>query len=259
MLTAVALGPLGCATAPPADPDDRESLRRANDPFEPLNRVIFTVNIEADRYILKPVAYVYKEAVPQPIRAIVGNLLDNLRSPVILVNAVLQGDFDRAGATLFRFSVNSTLGFAGVADVAADMGFVRRNEDFGQTLAVWGVAEGPYLMLPVLGPSNLRDAVGRAADYVADPFAYLRDDRFAYSRFSANTVDVRARNYELLNDLENTSVDFYAAIRSLYRQNRRDAINNGAEAEFPPLPVISAEEDDAEDDEDAQPRGPTPR
>ena len=253
-------GPLGCASPPPPeDPESREAFQRINDPFEPINRIVFAVNIEADRYILKPVAYVYKEAVPGPLRDILGNFLNNLRSPVTLLNALLQGDVEHAGTTLFRFSVNSTLGFAGAVDLAGEFGIVRRNEDFGQTLAVWGVDEGPYLMLPVLGPSNARDAAGRVADYFSDPFAYLRYEKFTYSRFSAKIVDVRARNYELLSDLEQTSVDFYAAIRSLYRQNRRDAIANGAAAELPPLPSMPGEEDDPEDENEKEPARPPAR
>ena len=250
-------GPLGCASPPPPeDPEGRDVFQRINDPLEPVNRIVFAVNIEADRYILKPVAYVYKEAVPGPLRDILGNFLNNLRSPVTLLNALLQGDVEHAGTTLLRFSVNSTLGFAGVVDLAGEFGIVRRNEDFGQTLAVWGVGEGLYLMLPVLGPSNARDAVGRVADYFSDPFAYLRYEKFTYSRFSAKTVDVRARNYELLNDLEQTSVDFYAAVRSLYRQNRRDAIANGAEAELLSFPSMPGE-DDLEDDKEEE-RGRPP-
>lgn len=250
LLCAGVVGPLGCATAPPAgDPESREAFERANDPLEPFNRVVFVANIVADRFILKPVAYVYKEAVPAPIRDMVSNFLHNLRSPLILLNALLQGDIDHAGTTVLRFSVNSTLGFAGIVDLAGEFGIVRRDEDFGQTLAVWGVGEGPYLMLPLLGPSNARDAVGRAADYFSDPLTYLRYEKFAYSRFGANIIDVRARNYDLLNDVERTSVDFYATIRSLYGQNRRNAIANGAEAGLPPLPDIPGEEDDFEDEE----------
>ena len=250
LLCAGVVGPVGCATAPQTDdPESRAAFERANDPLEPFNRAVFAVNIAADRFILKPVAYVYKEAVPVPIRDMVSNFLHNLRSPVILLNALLQGDVDHAGTTALRFSVNSTLGFAGIVDLAGEFGIVRRNEDFGQTLAVWGVGEGPYLMLPLLGPSNARDAVGRAADYFSDPLTYLRYEKFGYSRLGANIIDVRARNYDLLNDVERTSVDFYAAVRSLYGQNRRDAIANGAEAELPPLPEIPGEEDDFEDEE----------
>lgn len=250
LLCAGVVGPLGCATAPPAgDPESREAFERANDPLEPFNRVVFVANIVADRFILKPVAYVYKEAVPAPIRDMVSNFLHNLRSPLILLNALLQGDIDHAGTTVLRFSVNSTLGFAGIVDLAGEFGIVRRDEDFGQTLAVWGVGEGPYLMLPLLGPSNARDAVGRAADYFSDPLTYLGYEKFGYSRFGAKIIDVRARNYDLLNDVERTSVDFYATIRSLYGQNRRNAIANGAEAGLPPLPDIPGEEDDLEDEE----------
>ena len=257
MLCIGVLGPLGCATPPP--PEDKEGLeafQRLNDPLEPLNRAIFAINIEADRYILKPVAYVYKEAVPDPVQDMVGNFLHNLSSPVILLNAVLQGDMDHAGTTLARFLINSTIGLAGIVDIAGEMGIVRREEDFGQTLAVWGVDEGPYLMLPLLGPSNARDAVGRVVDYFGDPLTYLRYEKFNYSRFGADTVDVRVRNYELLNDLEKTSVDFYAAVRSLYRQDRRDEITNGAEADLPPLPEIPDEEDDLENEEEEPARRP---
>ena len=245
-----ALGPLGCATPPPQDdPEALQSFKQTNDPLEPFNRVVFAVNIEADRYILKPVAYVYKEVVPDPVQDAAGNFLQNLGSPVVFLNSVLQGDVDHAGATLLRFLINSTIGIAGTTDIAGEIGIVRRDEDFGQTLAVWGADEGPYLMLPFLGPSNARDALGRAVDYFSDPWPYLRYEKFNYSRFGAETVDARVRNYELLNDLEKTSVDYYAAVRSLYRQNRRDAIGNGAEAELPQLPDMPDEEDEFEDDE----------
>ena len=129
------------------------------------------------------------------------------------------------------------------------MGLVGRDEDFGQTLAVWGADEGPYLMLPFLGPSNARDALGRVVDYFSDPWAYLRYEKFSYSRRGAEIVDARVRNYDLIRDLEKTSVDYYAAVRSLYRQNRRDAITNGAEADLPPLPDMPDEEDGLEDEE----------
>lgn len=251
------LGPLGCATPPPPDdPEAVEIFRQTNDPLEPLNRAVFAVNVEADRYILKPVAYVYKEAVPHPVQDAIGNFLQNLRSPVVFMNSVLQGDVDHAGATALRFLINSTVGLAGTTDVAGEMGLVRRDEDFGQTLGVWGAEEGPYIMLPILGPSNARDALGRAVDYFADPWTYLRYEKFNYSRSGAEIVDARVRNYELLNDLEKTSVDFYAAVRSLYRQNRRDAIGNGADAALPQLPDIPADEEDLEDEDKEPARSP---
>lgn len=250
LLVVGVLGSSGCATPPP--PDDAEaveSFRRTNDPLEPFNRAVFAVNIEADRYILKPVAYVYKETVPQPAQDAVGNFLRNLGSPVVFLNSVLQGDVDHAGETLLRFLINSTAGVAGVADVAGEIGLVGRNEDFGQTLAVWGAGEGPYLVLPFLGPSNARDALGRVVDYFGDPWTYLRYEKFNYSRRGAEIVDARVRNYDLIRDLEKTSVDYYAAVRSLYRQDRRDAITNGAEAELPAFPDMLDEEDDLEDEE----------
>ena len=243
------LGPAGCATPPPPDdPEAAESFRQTDDPLEPFNRAVFAVNVEVDRYVLKPVAYVYKEAVPEPVQDATGNFLQNLGSPVVFLNSVLQGDVDHAGETLLRFLINSTVGLAGTADVAGEMGFMRRDEDFGQTLAVWGADEGPYIMLPLLGPSNARDAVGLVVDHFADPWGYLRYEKFNYSRFGAEFIDARARNYDLLNDLERTSVDYYAAIRSLYRQNRRDAVRNGAEVELPSLPDIPDDEEELEDE-----------
>ncbi len=243
MLGAGLLATAGCAVPPPDDPEAAASLRQVNDPLEPLNRAVFAANIEADRYILRPVAYVYKEAVPVPLRNMAGNFLRNLKSPVTVLNAVLQGDMEHAGLTAVRFAVNTTLGFAGMVDLAAAFGIVGREEDFGQTLAVWGAEEGPYLMLPLLGPSSVRDAAGLAADYLGDPLTYLAPGSTAYYRMGATMVDARAQNYDMLNDLERTSVDFYVAARSLYRQNRRYSIGNGTVSDLPTLPGLPVEDD----------------
>jgi phospholipid-binding lipoprotein MlaA len=133
-----------------------------NDPLEGLNRGIFEFNRVVDGVLIKPAAQIYRGVLPQQAQDSVRSFLRNLRSPVILANDVLQGDMDRAGSTIGRFLVNTTLGIGGLFDVASELGMPFHDEDFGQTLAVWGVGEGPYLVLPLLGPSNPRDAVGLA-------------------------------------------------------------------------------------------------
>jgi phospholipid-binding lipoprotein MlaA len=161
----------------------------------------------------------------------VKNFLDNLRSPIIFVNDLLQGEFERAGTTLIRFLMNSSFGIAGINDFAGEVGLVRHDEDFGQTLAVAGVDSGPYLMLPIFGPSNPRDGIGILIDFLLDPFQYFTNSAFGLSRSFTRAVDTRARRYDTIDDLERTSLDFYAAVRSLHRQRRADKIRNGAPPE----------------------------
>jgi phospholipid-binding lipoprotein MlaA len=147
------------------------------------------------------------------------------------LNDVLQGEFGRAGQSFYRFGVNSTLGGAGFWDVADKWGHVaNHDEDFGQTLAVWGVPDGPYLMLPLYGPSNPRDATGLVADVFLDPYTYVRMKKHIWisgGRAYGNLLDLRARNLNTLTGIERGSVDYYASVRSLYRQSRADAIANG--------------------------------
>lgn len=234
----------GCATAPdPADKAATEEFRQLNDPIEPFNRAVFSFNRGVDTVILKPLAQLYRDYTPQAFQDGVNNVLANLRAPVVFMNDLLQGEFRRAEQTVGRFVVNTTVGVLGIADVAAEMGVPRHNEDFGQTLAVWGVAEGPYLMLPLLGPSNPRDAVGLAVDYLVDPInlwaANTDRDWIIYSRTGMTAIDTRARRYELLEDLERNSLDFYAAIRGLYRERRGNEIRNGKGTANQPAPGIS--------------------
>src|SRR5262249_25099190 len=156
MLSLVLLA--GCATPPPAsDPEALEAFKEANDPLEPMNRYFFELNYAADELLFKPLAGWYYVALPNFAQDGVRNVLRNARSPVVLANDLLQGETDRAGVTVSRFLVNSTMGLGGLFDIGARMGLEYHDEDFGQTLAVHGVGEGPYLMLPLLGPSNPRD------------------------------------------------------------------------------------------------------
>lgn len=214
-----------------------------NDPLEGLNRGIFEFNRVVDGVLIKPIAQIYRGVLPQQAQDSVRSFLRNLRSPVILANDVLQGDMDRAGSTIGRFLVNTTLGIGGLFDVASELGMPFHDEDFGQTLAVWGVGEGPYIVLPILGPSNPRDIVGLASEFYLDPVnIYLRNEDLeylTYVRAGLRGVDARARSIEVLDELERTSLDYYAAIRSLYRQQRINDIRNNRSSDEPVAPSVS--------------------
>lgn len=232
---------VGCAT-PPEDPIERAEFEELNDPLEPTNRGIFEFNQAVDEAVLKPVAKGYRAALPAEARDSLRNFFNNVESPVIFFNDVLQGEGGRAAETAMRFFVNSTAGFFGFFDVAAEYGLDRHGEDFGQTLAVWGVDSGPYLMLPILGPSNVRDTVGKVADRFMNPFTYLAaNNDMTMASMGANAldgVDTRSRHIEELEDIEATALDLYATIRSLYRQNREGEIRNGAVVDVP-VPTIN--------------------
>jgi phospholipid-binding lipoprotein MlaA len=231
----------GCAVAPPAsDPEAVAEFQQLNDPAEPVMRVLFEFNRGLDRAFLKPVATMYRDATPQFFQDRIQHVLGNLRAPVIFLNDLLQGELDRAIATLVRFMINSTWGLMGLNDLATDMGIEGHDEDFGQTLAVWGLGEGPYLMLPVLGPSNPRDAIGLVVDFLINPFnlwaANTNRNYAVAARTGTEAVDLRAVHMDTLDDLEKSSLDFYASIRSLYRQRRSREISNGVPSANLPLP-----------------------
>ena len=202
-----------------------------NDPFESTNRVLFDYTIKVDKAVLRPTAIAYRRVVPNDVRTSIRNFLNNLSSPAIFVNDVLQGEMDRAGVTALRAGVNTTLGIGGILDVAARWGYQRHSEDFGQTLAVYGIGEGPYLFVPLLGPGNPRDLLGFVIGFAFDPLSYVQwgNEIFVpFTRFGVDLVDLRERNIETLDDVELNSLDFYASIRSLYRQTRDNEIRNGA-------------------------------
>lgn len=222
----------GCATKPdPTDEAAVQAYNEANDPLEPMNRYFFEVNQFLDEILLKPFAGWYHLAMPDPAEDGVRNFLRNLKSPVYLANDLFQGEWDRAGTTAARFVINSTIGIGGIIDVASMMDLKYHEEDFGQTLAVYGAGEGPYLHLPILGPSNPRDATGRLVDYALDPLTwvgYVYDVSYINTaRAGLDAIDTRARNLEAIDELKKGSVDFYATVRSLYRQRRNDLIKNG--------------------------------
>ena len=226
-----------CAT-PPTDPIDRAAFEQRNDPLEPLNRRVFDVNQFLDRILLRPAAKAYIFAVPEDARAAIRHVLDNMKEPNLVFNHALQGEFERAGISLGRFAINSTVGFGGIVDVATLSGIERQPADFGQTLFVWGLPSGPYLVLPIIGPSNPRDAIGLAVDSYADPFAVLATARgvteLTVGRLVANGVDQRAGMLNLLDDLKKNSLDFYAQLRSLAQQHREAELRHGAAPDAAP-------------------------
>ena len=231
LATAVLLA--GCATPPKNDPEALAAYKENNDPFEPLNRYIFELNFALDELVLKPLASWYNLLLPTPVERSVHNVLVNFDAPLVLVNDGLQGNGKRAGVTAKRFLINSTLGVGGLFDVAANrFGLKSHDTDFGITFGVWGIKEGPYLVLPVFGPSNPRDGVGLGVASLADPwfyvFKYAADDEFlAYWRAGIELVDIRARNLETLDQIRKGAIDYYATMRSLYRQHRNEQIKAG--------------------------------
>ena len=218
--------------------------KAVNDPLEPMNRVIFEFNEGLQDVLLRPIAKFYNANVNLTVRQGISDFLDNLSSPVIFANDLLQGEFERALTTFGRAFINTTIGIVGFADVASELGAERHDEDFGQTLAVYGMGEGFYLVLPIFGPSSPRDAIGK---FVIDPYLdplglWLGNtDRqnIEYTLAGAEGLDEYAGIVDELNQVKKTSVDYYAAVRSLYRQKRKTEINNGSILELPPIPDLS--------------------
>ncbi len=215
----------GCAT--------RSPYKEASDPLEPVNRVVYKFNDFFDRAILKPVAQGYEKVVPDMARTGVRNFYDNLREPITIVNGVLQGKGGQAAADTMRFGFNTIFGVFGLIDVSTGWGLERHKEDFGQTFAVWGFGEGWYLVLPVLGPSNVRDTVGLVPEWWMDPIRYLVDDNTVrYAAFGLLFVSERADLLTATEVLDAASLDPYLQVREAYRQQRWSQIHDG----HPPEP-----------------------
>ena len=232
LLSIMLLFTAGCAKRPPAsDPQALTAYLEANDPLEPMNRAIFSFNQGFDRILLAPAARLYRQFGPPDIRDGISNFVSNWREPVTFVNDVLQGEAKRAGTTLTRFLINSTFGLLGILDTATYWGIEHHSEDFGETFAVWGCGSDFYLMLPILGPSNARDFAGFTVDFFYDPVSLWLSHKgwtyVRYGRLALRGLIYREENLETLDDLGKSSTDFYATIRSAYRQNRNYEINNG--------------------------------
>lgn len=223
-LAILAVVAAGCTTS-----KDPEAIAQ-NDPYEQTNRAIFDVNMKIDKAVAKPIAKFYNHAVPQSARNGVHNFLTNLGKPVTFGNDLLQGEIERAGQTVYRFTVNTTLGVGGLVDVASMIGIPEHDEDFGQTLGTYGVGEGPYLVLPFMGPNPPRDLAGSVVDIFMDPTTYISfhgSDTWYAVRSGVSILDLRARNVDTLEQIERSSIDLYGSTRSLYRQYRNSEIKNG--------------------------------
>lgn len=244
-------------SAPPLS-SSTHSTMEPYDPLEPLNRVVFEFNRTIEGLLLNPLVHIYKGIVPPFGQRRVHQFLSNLSTPIYFLNDLLQFKFEHAGEDLMRFFLNTTLGLLGLFDVATDLGFPPHTEDFGQTLAVWGADPGPYLVLPLLGPTDLRGLVGMVADFFADPFNYYAihsDHReLMDARFAMTYADERSRVLTMVENLEKSSVDYYAALRSLYWQHKRarvlhdiefsnnDEVSSASDSDHP-LPEDTEEEE----------------
>ena len=222
-----------------AGTDGENSLSKKNstetkDCFEKVNRGIFAFNQGLDNAIFEPLAKGYRK-LPVPIRHGTSNVLDNLSTLMTVPNNILQGDIKKAGQNTVRFAVNTTLGILGIFDPASGLGFeVLEKEDYGQTFGSWGIGEGCYLVLPVLGPSTVRDSIGIIGSTIGggDPWynVTVKNDTHYFTDFdyygsrAATGIDFRAKNIESFENLEQNSMDFYASVRSLYLQDRRQKI-----------------------------------
>jgi len=201
----------------------RELAQETGDPFEPTNRAIFAVNEAIDDAVVGPAARAYDTVTPQPVQTGVRNFMTNLNQPVVFTNALLQGDVHAAGDTFGRFLMNTTVGVGGIFDVATHEGVPQHRRDFGQTLAKWGVDDGPYLVLPLMGPSNLRDTGGRFVDRYPHPLNWNEEDSsegWAWGIRALNGLDARATLDETLETLDRTAIDPYVQARSAWRQSR---------------------------------------
>jgi phospholipid-binding lipoprotein MlaA len=207
----------GCATAP-----------NPRDPFEPLNRGIYQFNEGVDKAILKPVAQAYRAVLPQFLRASVSNFFSNINDVVVMLNNLLQGKFTAAYSDFGRIAINTTLGLGGLFDVASEAGVEKHEEDFGQTLGYWGIGDGPFIMLPLFGPSNVRDSVGRFVDYKTDLITYVDPNHTRNILWGTRLVNRRAELLDASTVLQTAALDPYEFIRDAYLQRRRNLIYDGA-------------------------------
>ena len=209
----------GCASVPgPAN---------ENDPLESYNRAMFAFNDGLDKAILKPVAETYQDNIPQPVQTGVSNFFSNIDDIFVVINDLLQFKFAQAASDLTRLTLNSTIGLAGLIDIATPMDLPKHNEDLGQTLAVWGFGDGPYIILPLLGPSTLRDTTGSFITAPHHPVNDIEDTEDYWATVALMTIDTRVKLLDASKLVEEAALDRYSFIRDAYLQNRLNVIHDG--------------------------------
>lgn len=254
-----------CGTVQPREDADTAATAptgtqaQANDdPLEGFNRAMYRFNDKFDRYVLKPVAKGYRAVLPEFARKGVSNFFGNLHDPVIMVNNLLQGKFTQAASDLGRFLVNSTVGIYGLFDVATHAGLDKHDEDFGQTLAVWGVGDGAYVVLPILGPSNVRDGIGLVPDWVLYPLNHMEEHSTSDKLLLVEIVNRRAQLLDAGDILEQAAgEDPYVFVREAYRQRRRSLVYDGNPPTPPPDPSLFEDDPPAPSDREAPKETPT--
>lgn len=223
LLFSIALAITGCASTEPVSSGDFSNARTVNpvDPYEGFNRAMYGFNMGLDKYLLKPIADGYRFITPDFMQTGVTNFFNNLKGINVVLNDLLQGKFKQGASDTGRFLTNSTIGVLGLFDVASDLGLEANIEDFGQTLAVWGVAQGPYLVLPILGPTTLRDSGGIIVDKAANPGTYVPGTGVLEG------INDRANAEGALNFIDEAALDPYVFTRESFLQYRNNLINDG--------------------------------
>jgi phospholipid-binding lipoprotein MlaA len=234
----------GCASTASPNATNMASDRGGSDPFESMNRVTASFNAGLDAMLVKPAAQAYKFVTPPPIRMMVGNFFGNLSDLWTGTNNLLQGKPKAAVSDFTRFTLNTVWGLLGLVDIASDLGLEKHNEDFGQTLGVWGVSPGPYLVLPILGPSSVRDTAGLIPDSFASPLRSIKHQSTYYSFLGARAIDTRAGFLSAERFMDSASLDDYAFFRNGFFQRRFSQIYDGN----PPEQAVPKYDDDEKDD-----------
>jgi phospholipid-binding lipoprotein MlaA len=223
------------------------AAREISDPIEPVNRGIFWFNDQADVYVLEPAARGWNYVLPNRMQSAIANFFDNVRFPVVMINNLLQAKFVDAASDTGRFVINTTLGVAGFFDPATDFGLERSDEDFGQTLGYWGVPPGPYLVVPLLGPTNLRDGVGRLVDTATAVYPLFAAFEYTIGATVTNSLNFRSQVIKQVRDAKRAALDYYVFMRDAYDQNRQARVEDRSE-----ISAESAEELYFEDFDDEQ-------
>lgn len=218
-----------CATVPPT------AGTNPVDPFERYNRHMSDFNERVDRAVIKPVARAYADYVPQGVRDCIGNIFSNIADVPNALNNLLQGKVTAAGSDVCRVAINTTVGLLGCFDVASKAGLQKSNEDFGQTLGYWGLNPGPYFVWPLLGPSDIRDSIGRVAGFYTDPLMYVEEDTVRYPLVGVRIIDTRASLFPAEKVVEGAALDRYQFIRDAFMQRRRNLVYDGNPPREPDL------------------------